>query len=381
MKKRFLFKNQGPDDEVLVEALCYAVKVSSQSNDKNIHLVFPQKSNFESTNLGKIIDQIFGVGSAKKLCKGESIRNLDFILPSKISSNNSSGTILAIYCTPNDMNKIEMILAKQYLAQIENTILSKNTEEEILTHLLDGDYQNPDLFKLQIANTWLEQMNQVHLALIDVSNRTNLQMSYRSLDTKLETALAGTRPFLYQKNILLFIHEKRQVEILETIAKEFQVCIVISGVIKDIYELPKIYKQILEVSSLLQNKAFSAKVFYTEGYRLRMMLDQIKSRFDLVPDVYKKMYEYDKENHTVYCKTLYYYELKNHSVIETAQELFTHRNTIVYRLRKIKEMFHIDEAHESEKLIRLISLSLCLIKMDQDDIVLDYMHAIDIFKK
>ena len=44
-------------------------------------------------------------------------------------------------------------------------------------------------------------------------------------------------------------------------------------------------------------------------------------------------------------------------------------------------MFHIDEAHESEKLIRLISLSLCLIKMDQDDIVLDYMHAIDIFKK
>ena len=151
--------------------------------------------------------------------------------------------------------------------------------------------------------------------------------------------------------------------------------------IKEIYELPKIYKQILEVSSLLQNKTFSAKVFYTEGYRLRMMLDQVKSRFDLVPDVYKKMYEYDKENHTVYCKTLYYYELKNHSVIETAQELFTHRNTIVYRLRKIKEMFHIDEAHESEKLIRLISLSLCLIKMDQDDIVLDYMHAIDIFKK
>ena len=107
MKKRFLFKNQGPDDEMLVKALCYAVEVSSQSNDKNIHLVFPQKSNFESTNLGKIIDQIFGVGSAKKSCKGESIRNLDFILPSRISSNNSSGTILAIYCTPTDMNKID----------------------------------------------------------------------------------------------------------------------------------------------------------------------------------------------------------------------------------------------------------------------------------
>ena len=262
----------------------------------------------------------------------------------------------------NDMYKIEMILAKQYLAQIENQFLSKNTEEEILTHLLDGDYQNPALFKLQITNTWLEQMDQGHLVLIDVSNRTNLQMSY-------------------QKNILLFIHEKRQVEILETIAKEFQVCVVVSSVIKDIYELPKVYKQILEVTSLLQNRTFSAKVFYTEGYRLRLMLDQMKSRFDLVPDVYKKMYDYDKENHTVYCETLYYYELKNHSVIETAAELFTHRNTIVYRLRKIKDMFHIDDAHESEKLIRLISLGLCLIKMNQDDIVLEHMHAGDIFEK
>lgn len=58
MKNRFLFKNQGPDDEVLVKALRYAIEVSSKSNDKNIHLVLPQKSNFESTNLGKIIDQI-----------------------------------------------------------------------------------------------------------------------------------------------------------------------------------------------------------------------------------------------------------------------------------------------------------------------------------
>lgn len=31
--------------------------------------------------------------------------------------------------------------------------------------------------------------------------------------------------------------------------------------------------------------------------------------------------------------------------------------------------------------MRLISLGLCLIKMDQDDIVLDNMHASDIFEK
>lgn len=107
MTNRFLFKNEGPNDQVIVNALRYASEISTQSNNKSIHIIFPHKANFESTNLGKIINQIFGSGSAKKLCKGETIGNLDFILPSKISFNNSSGTILAIYCTPDDMNKID----------------------------------------------------------------------------------------------------------------------------------------------------------------------------------------------------------------------------------------------------------------------------------
>ena len=107
MTNRFLFKNEGPNDQVIVNALHHASEISTQSNNKSIHIIFPHKANFESTNLGKIINQIFGAGSAKKLCKGETIGNLDFILPSKISFNNSSGTILAIYCTHDDMNKID----------------------------------------------------------------------------------------------------------------------------------------------------------------------------------------------------------------------------------------------------------------------------------
>lgn len=280
----------------------------------------------------------------------------------------------------DDMHKIETILAKQFLTQIENQFLSTNTEEEILIHLLDGNYQNSTLFRMQISNTWIEEMDNTHLAMIDLSNNANLQMPYRSLENKLETELADTHPFLYQKNLLLFLHDKRQAELLEKIAREFQVVIVVSNAIKDIYQLAETYQQMNEVMSLLKTKGFSAKVHYIEEYRLRMMLDQLKDRFDLVPDVYKKIYEYDKENHTVYCKTLYYYELKNHSVIETAQELYAHRNTIVYRLRKIKDMFNIEEAHESEKFIRLISLGLCLIRMNEDDIFVDCLHTSEIFE-
>ena len=100
-----------------------------------------------------------------------------------------------------------------------------------------------------------------------------------------ETELADTHPFLYQKNILLFIHDKRQAELLEKIARDFQVVIVVSNAIKDIYQLAETYQQINEVMALLKTKGFSAKVHYTEEYRLRMMLNQLKDRFDSVENI------------------------------------------------------------------------------------------------
>lgn len=107
MKRRFLFKNYGPDDQTIIQAIQHSVEISRKNNNSNIHIVFPRKSDFESTNLGKIIDQILGAGSAKKLTKGESIGSLDLLLPSRINSSNSSGTILAVYCTSHDMHLID----------------------------------------------------------------------------------------------------------------------------------------------------------------------------------------------------------------------------------------------------------------------------------
>lgn len=116
MVNRFLFKDEGSNDQVMLNALRHAINIAKQGANKDIHITYPSKSSFESSNFSRIIDKCFGVGSTKKLCKGESISiehegnliaSLSFILPSKINSHNSSGTILAIHCTSNDMNKID----------------------------------------------------------------------------------------------------------------------------------------------------------------------------------------------------------------------------------------------------------------------------------
>lgn len=51
-----------------------------------------------------------------------------------------------------------------------------------------------------------------------------------------------------------------------------------------------------------------------------------------------KLEEYDSEHDSDYLNTLRFFLLSDCNLIETASRLYTHRNTIVYRIRKIKDI-------------------------------------------
>ena len=52
--------------------------------------------------------------------------------------------------------------------------------------------------------------------------------------------------------------------------------------------------------------------------------------------------EYDKINESLFLKTMKVYVLCNGNVSKTSSQLYIHRNTCVYRIAKIKELFDID---------------------------------------
>ena len=54
------------------------------------------------------------------------------------------------------------------------------------------------------------------------------------------------------------------------------------------------------------------------------------------------MEAYDKKNQTDYLLTLKYYLENNASVQEVAKETYVHRNTINYKIKKIKEILQCD---------------------------------------
>lgn len=68
------------------------------------------------------------------------------------------------------------------------------------------------------------------------------------------------------------------------------------------------------------------------------------------------LYRHDCENHTQYCLTLFTYLQNERNAVKTAESLYIHRNTLKYRLAKIRELISEDLNIPAVRLRILLSL-------------------------
>ena len=61
-----------------------------------------------------------------------------------------------------------------------------------------------------------------------------------------------------------------------------------------------------------------------------------------IRDEIRLLNEYDTQNNTQLCETLYNYLLNNKSLSQASKVMYLHKNTITYRLDKIKEIISDD---------------------------------------
>lgn len=82
-----------------------------------------------------------------------------------------------------------------------------------------------------------------------------------------------------------------------------------------------------------------------------------------VDPILTEIIEYDKNNRTEYYQTLEKYVLNMFDYKKVAKDLFLHKNTIVYRVNKMKELFNID--YNNQKLINNLFCNFYLLKMSE----------------
>ena len=121
--------------------------------------------------------------------------------------------------------------------------------------------------------------------------------------------------------------------------------VVASDPFTDLRDLPAYLSQAQMAMLLRDYEKADGQIFFVHDYKMPMMYLYLKnnsSKLTLCHPLINKIKEYDLEHGNEYYETIRAYLLCHRSYSEMAAHLNIHKNTVVYRMQKIKEIFDID---------------------------------------
>ena len=264
---------------------------------------------------------------------------------------------------PQTWELVEHILSKQMFVEASHQDKLFETAEDILMHLLDGGFSSAAHFQLQASGTYLADFHPRAFALIDLETYHSAYMGKRHLKEELEAQIPDSHPFLYKGDVFLFLHREGDGGIFSELAEEFQLKILISAPIDDLFTLPQLYRTAREALELMKDARFHGEsVCSAQQLRTPLLLKNLEGRGDLVSPELRRLAVHDREKGTQYCETLYHYLTCCHSLIKS--------NTVLYRIRRLQEDFLIPLEDPSLHADLLLGVSLILFESKGPDFFL-----------
>ena len=267
-----------------------------------------------------------------------------------------------------DFTVVESVLAKQLFLESSRSGLIFNTAEEVLVHLLENKFSTEAMFLLQASSTWLADFRPERIALINLGLYHNLHLAEDALKNELTYAFYASHPFLYNDEVLLFLNRDHDLSALEPLVGQYHLRVVISDPLDSLYALPQVYAATHEVMDFLLSRSSHPFCVRAEHLRALMMLRRLQDRADLIAPEVCTLARHDAAEHTQHCQTLLEYLLCHHSLQDTCRRLYTHRNTVLYRIRRMKEDFGIPLDDPDRQLELLLSVSLELLAQHQENL-------------
>ena len=274
--------------------------------------------------------------------------------------------------------QIDLILAKQLYIETSRQDKPFETTEDILMHLLDGGFPSASYYRLQTVGTYLADFHPSAFALMDLTAYHSQYPGVHHLKEEINERYPNSHSFLYKSDIFLFLHRDSDVDILIELAKEFDLKVIVSEEIRDLYDLPLLYRAAHDALRMIAGSDYHGEnVCYVAQLRTPLLLKNLDSRDDLVSPELRVLAEHDRKKGTQYCETLYLYLIYSRSLKKTCDALFTHRNTVLYRIERIRDDFLIPLDDPERHAELLFGVAILLFQKEGPDFFLRTMPQTD----
>jgi len=232
------------------------------------------------------------------------------------------------------------------------------SELTIFRDILEMKETDPQIIALRMQGMGWNEDPQMQLFLICPCGEVSLGVPF--VIRFLEEQYQGVYSFQYREQYLLIANYRItdraafQEELIRLMEKQSAYC-GCSHIFTDLDHLNQNYMQAFFAAEYGQQAA--GNLNRCEDYALEYMKDRFRKAVDadLASPALEKLRKYDIDNGTEYYRTLFTYLLCERNQTLTAEKLFLHRNTLIYRVNRIEEIIGTDLKEERERLYLLLS--------------------------
>ncbi|MDO5410239.1 MAG: helix-turn-helix domain-containing protein [Lachnospiraceae bacterium] len=232
-------------------------------------------------------------------------------------------------------------------AEFTSPSASIKSSEFILNEILDGKMQDQNairhLEQKGLRNPWRL------LLFCHISRNDKIQKS--ALIHTLQKLPLVYIPFIYNNHVLAIVSEQACQNFINYFGESLNLStlrIGVSMLSADWKTLPIRYQQ---ASFALEQGNKESGVYRCEDYAFAYLIQTFQSQemvFPLLHPALDVLTRYDCSNKSELRKTLSVYLQKEMNLIDAANALNIHRNTLKYRLKRIKELTHLTLKEENE---------------------------------
>jgi len=262
---------------------------------------------------------------------------------------------------------VESALAKQLMLELNRGSTIQSSEESVLQHLLEGRFDDEALFELQAATAGLKYFAPRRMALVNIELYKNTHWSENALRGTILDYFPQSKPLMHAGHVVFFLNSDPDMSLFRHLAEQFSLRVVVSAPMGRLFQLTQIYaaaQTLMEAMLLRKGHPFAV---LADDYSAFMLLRSLSDRANLALPAVRALAERDRADETLYCLTLYTYLICHHSLQETCARLFTHRNTVLYRVKKMREEFNIPIDDPEQHLALLLSAALMLMELGEEE--------------
>ena len=223
----------------------------------------------------------------------------------------------------------------------------------LLAELLKNSTSNVNVIKQRLDTLGFKIKSDLYIMVIPRSSQASSNVQLEVILQNIRNLFVGSLYMIYENSIVFLISKDKyqafsdyEQEGLTSFLQANNLKAGISNFFSDLEDTSRFYKQALEALALGNKMQPEQLIYRYDEYIIYQMLrvfekEDKELRFLIHPGV-MQLYYYDKEKGTDFIPTLRAFIMNPISSSEVAKILHIHKNTLLYRMGKIKEITNCD---------------------------------------